>query len=36
MSKFGINTPPGTPAFSIDDVTKAAKHWADENGEVRQ
>ncbi|MEW5311100.1 MAG: hypothetical protein WDW38_002843 [Sanguina aurantia] len=34
MSKFGINTPPGTPAFSVDDVTKAAKHWADENGEV--
>lgn len=34
MSKFGINVPPGTPAFSLDDVAKAAEAMKDENGEV--
>jgi succinyl-CoA synthetase beta subunit len=34
MGKFGINVPPGVPAFSVDEVTKAAKAMADESGEV--
>jgi hypothetical protein len=36
MSKFGINVPPGTPVFSLDDVPKAAEAMKDENNEVGQ
>jgi succinyl-CoA synthetase beta subunit len=35
MSKYGINVPPGLPAFSVEEVAKAAKAMADEKGEVR-
>lgn len=34
MSKFGINVPPGIPAFSLDDVAKATEKMKDENNEV--
>lgn len=34
MSKFGINVPPGVPAFSIDDVERAAGEMKDENNEI--
>lgn len=34
MSKFGINVPPGVPAFSQDDVKRAAEKMKDENNEV--
>lgn len=34
MSKFGINVPPGKPAFSLEDVKKAAEEMKDENNEV--
>eukprot|EP00879_Flechtneria_rotunda_P006116 GHRR01006429.1.p1 GENE.GHRR01006429.1~~GHRR01006429.1.p1 ORF type:complete len:406 (+),score=139.46 GHRR01006429.1:181-1398(+) len=34
MSKFGINVPPGKPAFSLDDVKKAAEAMKDENNQV--
>lgn len=34
MGKFGINVPPGIPAFSIDDVARAADEMKDENNEV--
>lgn len=34
MSKFGINVPPGLPAFTLDDVAKAAEEMKDENKEV--
>jgi len=34
MSKFGINVPDGMPAFTMDDVAKAADAMKDENNEV--
>ena len=34
MSKFGINTPIGQPAFSVAEVEAASKKLADEKGEV--
>lgn len=35
MAKAGINVPDGMPAFSLDDVARAAEAMKDENGEVR-
>ena len=35
MSKFGINVPDGAPAFTVDDVQKAADSMKDAKGEVR-
>lgn len=34
MAKYGINVPDGVPAFSVDDVAKAAEKMKDEKGEV--
>ncbi len=37
MHQYGINVPPGIPAFSVKDVEEAAKKLADpETGEVGQ
>lgn len=35
MAKFGINVPDGVPAFTVDEVAKAAEKMKDEKGEVR-
>jgi succinyl-CoA synthetase beta subunit len=35
MAKFGINVPDGAPAFTVDDVKKAADSMKDAKGEVR-
>lgn len=34
MSKFGVNVPPGKPAFSMEDVKLASEAMADPDGEV--
>ena len=35
MSSHGVNVPPGVPAFSLDEVQKAADEMANEDGEAR-
>lgn len=34
MSKFGVNVPPGKPAFSLEDVKLATEAMADQDGQV--
>jgi len=34
MAKYGVNVPYGVPAFSVEDVRKAAEDLKDEKGEV--
>lgn len=34
MASFGVNVPPGKPAFNLEDVKLAMDAMADENGEV--
>lgn len=34
MASFGVNVPPGKPAFNLEDVKSAIDAMADENGEV--
>ena len=35
MSKYGINVPEGAPAFTVEEVAKAAERMKDAAGEVR-
>ena len=35
MSSHGVNVPPGIPAFTLDEVQKAADQMASADGEVR-
>ena len=34
MAKMGVNVPEGRPAFTVEEVAKAAEELADSKGEV--